>query len=92
MASQDIHHSLQVVDEEATQKKREEAIEAAKSKGEDETQVQVEDVKKSKSSTEWDWQIQNNLKPIWARSPKEVPVSWSLLAVQSKPRHSWQLV
>ena len=63
---------MQVVDEEATEKKRQEAIEAAKSKGEDESKVEVQEVKKNTSSTEWDWQVQNNLKPIWARSPKEV--------------------
>ena len=60
------------MDEEATAKKRAEAVEAARSKGNDESAVTVEDVTKSKDTTEWDWQIQNNVKPIWARSPKEV--------------------
>lgn len=61
-----------MVDEEATAKKREEAIEAAKTAGEDVDKVQVDPVKKSETSTEWDWTLQNNNKPIWTRSPKEV--------------------
>ena len=63
---------LQIVDEEATAKKRQEAVEAAKAKGEDEANVSVEDVKKSEKKTEWDWAVQNSNKPIWTRSPKEV--------------------
>ena len=61
----------QVVDEEATAKKREEAEAAAKAAGEDKP-VEVEPVKKLESSTEWDWAVQNSNKPIWTRSPKEV--------------------
>lgn len=64
---------MQIVDEEATAKKRQEAIDAAKSKGEDESKVTVEPVKKSEKTTEWDWTVQNANKPIWTRSPKEVP-------------------
>ena len=63
---------LQVVDEEATAKKKEEAVKAAKEKGEDADKVEVEAVQKSKSSTEWDWTLQNDNKPIWTRSPREV--------------------
>lgn len=63
----------QVVDDEATEKKKQEAIDAAKAKGEDESKVTVEPVKKSNKTTEWDWAVQNVNKPIWTRSPKEVP-------------------
>lgn len=63
---------MQIVDEAATEKKRQEAIDAAKSKGEDESKVEIEPVKKSEKSTEWDWAVQNSNKPIWTRSPKEV--------------------
>ena len=63
---------LQTVDEEATAKKRQEAIDAAKAKGEDADQVTVDPVKKSNKTTEWDWAVQNSNKPIWTRSPKEV--------------------
>ena len=44
---------LQVVDEEATAKKKEEAVKAAQEKGEDADKVEVEAVQKSKSTTEW---------------------------------------
>ena len=63
---------LQSVDEEATAKKRQEAVDAAKAKGEDADKVTVEPVKKSNKTTEWDWAVQNSNKPIWTRSPKEV--------------------
>ena len=62
----------QVVDEEATAKKRQEAEEAARSKGEDADKVEVDPVKKRESRMEWDWTVQNDNKPIWTRSPKEV--------------------
>ena len=61
----------QVVDEDATEKKRKEAEEAARAKGE-EGEVTVEPVKKASTSTEWDWTVQNDNKPLWTRSPKEV--------------------
>lgn len=60
------------MDEEATAKKRQEAVDAAKAKGEDADKVTVEPVKKSNKTTEWDWAVQNSNKPIWTRSPKEV--------------------
>ena len=62
----------QVVDKEATAKKRQEAEEAARSQGEDADKVEVDPVKKRESRTEWDWTVQNDNKPIWTRSPKEV--------------------
>jgi len=63
---------VQVVDEAATAKKRQEAEEAVKSKGEDVGQVQVEPVMKADKTKVWDWTVQNGAKPIWTRSPKEV--------------------
>jgi hypothetical protein len=62
----------QVVDEAATTKKRQEAEEVVKAKGEDVGQVQVEPVMKSDKKKEWDWAVQNGAKPIWTRNPKEV--------------------
>ncbi len=58
------------MDEEATEKKRKEAEEAARAKGE-EGEVTVEPVRKASTSTEWDWKVQNDNKPLWTRSPKE---------------------
>ena len=61
-----------MVDEEATAKKRQEAEEAVKSKGEDVGQVKVDPVMKSDKKQSWDWTVQNGAKPIWTRNPKEV--------------------
>lgn len=56
----------EVVDEEATQKKREEA--AAK-EGED---AEVDPVMKTEWETSQEWQVQNTNKPIWTRPPRDV--------------------
>ena len=83
---QDTRCGGQVVDEEATAKKRQEAEEAARSKGEDADKVEVDPVKKRESRTEWDWTVQNDNKPIWTRSPKEVPRRPVLTATRSRAR------
>ena len=75
----------QTVDEEATAKKRQEAVDAATAKGEDADKVTVEPVKKSNKTTEWDWAVQNSNKPIWTRSPKEVRLAF-LVSI-----HPWSI-
>ena len=63
---------LQVVDEEKTKKKQEEADAAAKEKGDEQPAEKVTPETKSESKQVWDWVVQNDSKPLWTRSPKEV--------------------
>jgi heat shock protein beta len=62
---------VEVVDEEATKKKQEEADKAAKDEGKDAAD-QVSTVMKTEWETTNDWVVQNNNKPIWTRSPKDI--------------------
>eukprot|EP00197_Chlamydomonas_leiostraca_P015628 CAMPEP_0202868906 /NCGR_PEP_ID=MMETSP1391-20130828/11327_1 /ASSEMBLY_ACC=CAM_ASM_000867 /TAXON_ID=1034604 /ORGANISM="Chlamydomonas leiostraca, Strain SAG 11-49" /LENGTH=770 /DNA_ID=CAMNT_0049549131 /DNA_START=140 /DNA_END=2452 /DNA_ORIENTATION=+ len=61
---------VQVVDEEATARKQEAADKAAAEKGEE--AKKVEPVMKTDYKEAWDWRVENENKPIWLRSPKEV--------------------
>ena len=64
-------HPVQVVDEVATKEAQEKADEEAKKEGKDSAEP-VEPVMKSESKEVLDWRIQNDNKPLWTRSPKEV--------------------
>ena len=70
-------HSVQVVDEVATKEAQEKADEEAKKEGKDSAEP-VEPVMKSESKEVLDWRIQNDNKPLWTRSPKDVRSSQSL--------------
>eukprot|EP00775_Hariotina_reticulata_P005864 gene5864-6105_t len=59
----------QVVDDEATKKRQEEADKALK---EGEEQQKVEPVMKTEYEDVWGWRVENDNKPLWTRSPKEV--------------------
>ncbi|CAL8468307.1 g7847 [Coccomyxa elongata] len=61
----------QVVDEEATKEKQAKADEEAKAAGK-EAADPVEPAMRSESKEIWDWRVQNDNKPLWTRSPKEV--------------------
>lgn len=61
----------EVVDEEATKKKQEEADEAAKKEGKEAADA-VAPVMKTEWETSQDWQVQNTNKPIWTRAPRDV--------------------
>ncbi|KAK9804487.1 hypothetical protein WJX73_008885 [Symbiochloris irregularis] len=63
--------SEQVVDEAKTATKQEEADKAAKEKGEDQA-APVDPEMKAESKDVWDWAVQNDSKPLWTRSPKEI--------------------
>ncbi len=60
-----------VVDEEATKEKQAKADEEAKAAGK-EAADPVEPAMRSESKEIWDWRVQNDNKPLWTRSPKEV--------------------
>lgn len=60
-----------VVDEEATKKKQAAADAKAKEAGE-EAAKPVEPVMKTEYDEVWDWRLENENKPIWTRSPKDV--------------------
>ncbi len=60
----------QVVDEEATAKKKE--ADAKKAEEEGREAGEVEPVMKTTYEDMWDWRVENENKPIWTRSPKEV--------------------
>ncbi|WIA10769.1 hypothetical protein OEZ85_010938 [Tetradesmus obliquus] len=60
----------QVVDEAATAKRQEEADKIAKDK--EEEPIKVEPVMKTDYEDVWDWRVENDNKPLWTRSPKEV--------------------
>ena len=62
---------MQVPDEAATAKKQAEADEAARKEGKEQADP-VEPQTKSQSREEWDWAVQNDSKPLWTRSPREV--------------------
>lgn len=59
-----------VVDEETTQRKQE--AEDAKAKEAGTEPKQIEPVMKTVYDEVWDWRVENENKPIWTRSPKEV--------------------
>ncbi|GFR43638.1 hypothetical protein Agub_g4739 [Astrephomene gubernaculifera] len=59
-----------VLDEEATARKQEAADKKAAEKGE--PSKPVEPVMKTEYDEVWDWRLENENKPIWTRSPKDV--------------------
>eukprot|EP00889_Picochlorum_renovo_P006479 jgi/Picre1/33509/NNA_008833.t1 len=59
-------NSKEVVDEDATKKKQEEADEAAKKEGKDSADP-VDPVMKTEWESSEDWEIQNDNKPLWTR-------------------------
>ncbi|KAK9839204.1 hypothetical protein WJX81_001136 [Elliptochloris bilobata] len=61
----------QVPDEEATKTAQEEADRKAKEEGKDAAEP-VEPISKSQPREAWDWRVQNDNKPLWTRSPREV--------------------
>ena len=63
--------SKQVEDVDATKEKQEAADNAAKEAGK-EAADPVEPVMKTEPVTSQDWVVQNDNKPLWTRSPKEV--------------------
>ena len=63
--------SSQVPDEDSTKEKQAKADEEAKKEGK-EAADPVEPVTKSEGREVWDWRVQNDNKPLWTRSPKEV--------------------
>ena len=64
-------NSKEVVDDDATKKKQEEADEAAKKEGK-ESADPVDPVLKTEWESSEDWEIQNDNKPLWTRPPREV--------------------
>lgn len=68
----------QVVDEEMTKEKQAKADEDAKAQGKEKADP-VEPATKSESKQVWDWRVQNDNKPLWTRSPKEVCASGSCM-------------
>ncbi|KAI8100324.1 hypothetical protein M9435_006808 [Picochlorum sp. BPE23] len=64
-------NSKEVVDEDATKKKQEEADEAAKKEGKDSADP-VDPVMKTEWESSEDWEIQNDNKPLWTRPPRDV--------------------
>lgn len=62
--------SIEVVDDEATRKAQEEEDAKAKEEGRD--AKQIDPVKKKEMKEVVDWQVQNDNKPLWTRSPKDV--------------------
>ena len=58
-------------DEAATKDKQAKADEEAKKEGK-EAADPVEPVMKSEGREAWDWRVQNDNKPLWTRSPKDV--------------------
>ena len=73
-----------MVDEEKTKTKQETADKEAKEKGQDKAEA-VEPEMKSTSKEVWDWAVQNDSKPLWTRSPKEV----RSLPLPGLPAHAW---
>ncbi|EIE19325.1 heat shock protein Hsp90 [Coccomyxa subellipsoidea C-169] len=61
----------QVVDDEATKEKQAKADEEAKEAGK-EAADPVEPATRSESKEVWDWRVQNDNKPLWTRTPKEI--------------------
>ena len=58
-------------DEDSTKEKQAKADEEAKKEG-TESADPVEPVTKSEGRDVWDWRVQNDNKPLWTRSPKDV--------------------
>lgn len=63
---------VQVVDEEATAKKQAEADAKAKEEGKEESAEKVAPVYKTEWESKQEWAVQNDNKPLWTRSPKDV--------------------
>ena len=65
-----------VVDEAATSAARsswQQRRDAAAEKGEAFAEAEPSEITKTEYDTVWGWKVQNSNKPIWMRSPKEVP-------------------
>ena len=60
-----------MLDEAATKDKQDKADEEAKKEGKEKAEP-VEPVMKSEGKDVWDWRVQNDNKPLWTRSPKDV--------------------
>ena len=60
-----------MADETATKDKQEKADEEAKKEGKEKAES-VEPVMKSEGKDVWDWRVQNDNKPLWTCSPKDV--------------------
>ena len=61
-----------MVDEEKTAEKQRQADEEAKEAGKEGGTEPVEPVYKFEPKTTVDWAVQNDNKPLWTRTPKEV--------------------
>ena len=72
--------SKQVEDVDATKEKQEAADNAAKEAGK-EAADPVEPVMKTEPVTSQDWVVQNDNKPLWTRSPKEVGEALALAVI-----------
>lgn len=59
-----------MVDEAATKKRQEEADKISADKGEE--PIKVEPVMKTDYEDVFDWRVENDNKPLWTRSPKDV--------------------
>jgi len=67
--------SKQVKDEDATQKAREsfeQRKKTAEDNGEEFNEDPPEDVMKTEYEDVWNWRVQNDIQPLWTRSPKDV--------------------
>eukprot|EP00239_Pterosperma_sp_CCMP1384_P001574 CAMPEP_0197855578 /NCGR_PEP_ID=MMETSP1438-20131217/26905_1 /TAXON_ID=1461541 /ORGANISM="Pterosperma sp., Strain CCMP1384" /LENGTH=796 /DNA_ID=CAMNT_0043470751 /DNA_START=61 /DNA_END=2451 /DNA_ORIENTATION=+ len=64
--------SNQVLDEEATAKKKEEEKKKAEEEEKEFDESSVEPVMKTETEDVWDFRVENDDKPLWVRSPREV--------------------
>ena len=76
-------------DEDSTKEKQAKADEEAKKEGK-ESADPVEPVTKSEGREAWDWRVQNDNKPLWTRSPKDVSALPAALTNHSCMSPGWK--
>ena len=76
-------------DEDSTKEKQAKADEEAKKEGKDSADP-VEPVTKSQERDVWDWRVQNDNKPLWTRSPKDVSLLPTALFYQYCMSTEWE--
>ena len=75
-------------DEDSTTEKQAKADEEAKKEGK-EAADPVEPVTKSQEREVWDWRVQNDNKPLWTRTPRDVRYRHLPCSSSSRRRHVW---
>ncbi|GAQ88298.1 heat shock protein 90 [Klebsormidium nitens] len=90
-ASKEVDKEVPVEEEEEVEDDVADSKDEEESTEEEEEEVEEEDKPKTKTTKEtvWDWELLNDVKPVWLRSPKDVPDEDYVKFYQSLTKESW---